>query len=329
MVNVAIDTGYELAVRAMIHLEPGMLVGVDAEGRIPLVHAAQVILNSGIDGYQSLDGISMVLLDNTNIDIEAMKKMVMTRIAVSMHDLVTKDYKSTLQLLPLIESHDTEGWSPLASAAFNNKEALCEFLVGNGCGLCLDMEQKEQLKPKLSCSIHLAAKGGHKTALQLLLDMGVDINKRNSDGVTALLEAIYYNHLSCVKILIERGADVTILTNYGNSVLHRAVWRSTEGEMMKFLLDVVETRELVDIKNASGVTALHDCGFWDSQGPIVQLENAKMLLHAGASLTIKNKYGKTPYEAAWRQGRKELAKYLWSQLSPKQQAQVRPPPSNW
>jgi len=38
-------------------------------------------------------------------------------------------------------------------------------------------EQKKQLKPKLLFRIHGAAMRGHKTALQLLLDMGADINE--------------------------------------------------------------------------------------------------------------------------------------------------------
>jgi len=123
-------------------------------------------------------------------------------------------------LLSLAGSWDARGWTPLASAAFNINDALCEFLVEKGCRLCLDTEQKKQLKPKLSCCIHGAAGGGHKTALQLLLDMGTDINERSSDGTTALLQAVFYNHLSCVKILMEGGADTTIFTSQGRSVLH-------------------------------------------------------------------------------------------------------------
>jgi len=40
MMNVAIDMGYNLAIRAIIHLEPQVLVEVDTEGRTPLVYAA-------------------------------------------------------------------------------------------------------------------------------------------------------------------------------------------------------------------------------------------------------------------------------------------------
>jgi len=316
-------------------------MGVDVEetgikGQTPLAHLAEVVLNSEDINYESWNYIFEALLYQA--DTKIMEKIRLQPgahrcLTASMHELVQtlflKDYKPILVLLSLMKSHDTAGWTLLASAAFNLDEDLCEFLVEKGCSLCLDTEQKEQLKPKLSYRIHVAAKCGHKTALQLLLDLGADINKRNSRGQTALLEAVDNNHLPCVQILTERGADATVLTNEGYSVLHCAAWRSTDSEMMKFLLDEVETQKLVNMKNSNGNTPLHDCSYWPPQSPVVRVENARMLLQAGASLTIRNRNGRTPYEYARGLRRAELTKYLWSKLSPKQQAQEQPPPSNW
>ena len=70
-----------------------------------------------------------------------------------------------------------------------------------------------------------------------MLDMGTDINERSSDGTIALLQAVFYNHLSCVKILMEGGADTTIFTSQGRGVLHWAARQSADCEIMKFLLD--------------------------------------------------------------------------------------------
>jgi len=305
---------------------------VDIEGRTPLVHVAQFVLTSTVDiaHYKPLDYICRVLLDNANTETTKMMAMACVASAVSMHDLVNKGYKSILQLFSLIEARDLEGWTPLASAAFNHKEALCQFLVKKHCNLCLDTEQKKQLKPKLSCRIHGAARSGNKSALKLLLDMGADINERDPEGGTALLGAVYYNHLSCVKMLIERGADATISKSSERTALHHAVWSGNE-QIMKFLLDdVVETRKLVDVKDDSGDSALHGCSHPGHRSPAVCLGVAKRLVQAGASLTVKDKCGRTPYGRArdtdW--GNKEVAKYLWSQLSPEQQAQEKPPPSD-
>jgi len=105
--------------------------------------------------------------------------------------------------------------------------------------------------------------------------MGADISERNSADETALVEAVYYNYLSSVKILIERVADVTISARYGN-MLHYAAWKSAGSEAMKFLLEqVVETRDLVNAKESSGSTPLHDCS--RNSGMDIALEHAKML----------------------------------------------------
>ena len=327
-INVATDMQYGLALCAIAQLELRVVVEVDIEGPTGIAQS-RFGLGPEVNDYETLEDICRVVLDNTNI--EAMKKMAVPRIAVSMHDLVKKAYQSILQLLSLIDSRDAEGWTPLASAAFNSREDLCEFLVGKGCSLCLDteFEQKEQLKPKLSCNIIDASQRGHKTVLQLLLDMGADVDKRNADGETALLEAVYNDHLSCIKILIGRGADVTIPNGAGRNVLHRVAWESTDSETMKFLLDVVEARKLVDMKDSKGDTPLHNCGYSNKQSAVLQLENAKMLLQAGASLTIKNNAEETSYECARSRKRKELAKHLWSQLSPEQRATEIPLPSDW
>ena len=393
MMNAAISMSYELAVRAIIHLEPRVLVGIDIEGRTPFAYAYHLRRNQicdillqnsrldsiqtttevvrlegdfagrvhaaveekcphllwfllgtvekiGINGQTPLAHAAEAFSKDINYgpwNTESVKKMrpkprarrcIDTTMQKLVQELVEKDYKSILVVLSLIEARDAEGWTPLASVAFSNNEALCEFLVGRGCTLCLDTEQKKQLKPKLPLRIHDAATNGYKTALQLLLDMGADVNEINSARDTALLKAVSNNHLSCVKILIERGADATISTTYGN-VLHLAVWESAGSETMKFLLEhVVGTRDLVNANDAHyGGTPLHDCSYNSHKD--IALEHAKMLVQAGATLTIKDRNRETPYERARCWERKELAKYLWSQLSPQQQAQETPPPPYW
>jgi len=402
MMGIAIDMGYELAVCAIIHLDPQVLVGVDTDGRTPFAYAyhlrrneiCETLLHSagldsiqtttevvksegdfggrvhaavegkfphllwfllgtvekiGIKGKTPLARATQAVSEDINYEswnyfcegeeskanTETVEKnrpnseahrCIATSMQELIEELVEKDNWSILVLLSLIEARDAEGWTPLASAAFTCNEALCDFLVAKGCNLCLDAEQKEQLNPELSLRIHDAARCSYMTSLPLLLDMGADINERDSYGETALLEAVSNNHLSCVKVLIERGADTTISTTQGESVLHRAAWRSIGGDMMEFLLEYgVGTRGLVNMEDTNGDTPLHDC----SRNSHITLEHAEALLQAGASLTIKNKAGETPYRCARDQRRKELTKYLWSQLSPEQQAQEEPLPFGW
>ena len=88
-------------------------------------------------------------------------------------------------------------------------------------------------------------------------------------------------------------------------------------------------RKCVYLKGSGGYTPLHYCSLSDNQSPTVRLQIAKMLLQADASLTIKDSNLDTSYEYARVRKRKELAKYLWSQLSPEQQAREKPLPPDW
>ncbi|KAF8423335.1 ankyrin repeat-containing domain protein [Tirmania nivea] len=311
-IHNAIENGNELAVRTLLAM--GMNIEeLNSLGRTPLVHAAvkrqEAICKKLLEKGVSVKGLKMFTSGMTFTE----RFELLVPSTVSMHNGLNTIYKTTLQLLSLIESRNSKGWTPLASAAFNNNEALCEFLVERGCSLYLDTEQKERLKPKLSGSLHVATKGGHKTALQLLLDMGADVNERSSYGETVLLKAVYYGHLPCVKILIKMRADTKISSNGGSNVLHLSASRSTDCEMMKFLLEhVVGIQALVNAQDQEGNTPLHLCSL---NNHIVCLEYAKMLVEAGATLTIKNNDGRTPYEYARFGAKKQLAEYLWSQLS--------------
>ncbi|KAF8423334.1 hypothetical protein EV426DRAFT_603107, partial [Tirmania nivea] len=117
-----------------------------------------------------------------------------------------------------------------------------------------------------------------------------------------------------------------ISSNRGSNVLHLSASRSTDGEMMKFLLEhVVDIRalELVNAKDILGYTLLHYCS---SSSHSICLKNAEMLVQAGATITIKGYLRQTPYDLARDRQMNELAKYLWCKLSPEQQALEKPPP---
>ena len=54
----------------------------------------------------------------------------------------------------------------------------------------------------------LAASEGRLNAVRYLLDQGADLNALDSAGNTALTEATYYGHVSVVKELLLRGANI-------------------------------------------------------------------------------------------------------------------------
>ena len=64
--------------------------------------------------------------------------------------------------------------------------------------------------------------GNEETVLSLLNRNEVNVNDKNKDGSTALIEAARYNHERIVSLLIDRGADINCKNNYGDTALMRA-----------------------------------------------------------------------------------------------------------
>ena len=58
-------------------------------------------------------------------------------------------------------------------------------------------------------ALHLAATHGLDDVLKTLIEMGIDVNIRNGsmNRWTALITAAYCGKISCLKILLENGAD--------------------------------------------------------------------------------------------------------------------------
>ena len=59
--------------------------------------------------------------------------------------------------------------------------------------------------------LHVAARGGHVTCIQLLLDLGVGVDQRNLEFKTSLHEAAQCGHSEAVKLLLRTGAQVDSL----------------------------------------------------------------------------------------------------------------------
>uniref|UniRef100_UPI001CB8E717 poly [ADP-ribose] polymerase tankyrase-2 n=1 Tax=Erigeron canadensis TaxID=72917 RepID=UPI001CB8E717 len=139
-----------------------------------------------------------------------------------------------------------------------------------------------------------AAMHGDLDGLRRALDnLDGSIDEPVEDGDTALHLTCLYGHLSCVQLLLERGASVEAKDEDGGVPLHDAcaggfmeiaqllIAKANSAEGLKRML------ESVDVE---GDTPLHHAARGEHD-QIVQL-----LLSIGASPTKTNVYGKTPGE---------------------------------
>ena len=105
-----------------------------------------------------------------------------------------------------IEFQNKLGETPLMFAAFNNQLELAQVLIARGA----DVNRKGWTP------LHYAATRGHREMIRLLLEHNAYIDSEAENGTTPLMMAAYLAPPLAVKLLLEEGADPT-LVNHGNA----------------------------------------------------------------------------------------------------------------
>ncbi|XP_029705437.1 ankyrin repeat and SOCS box protein 2-like isoform X2 [Takifugu rubripes] len=150
-------------------------------------------------------------------------------------------------------------------------------------------------------AIHQAAWYGQDTCLRVLLSAQPGmINKKADCGETALMVAVSQEHVPCVQVLLENGADPDISNREKETPLYKACERNNTA-MVAALLNhgaVVNTRCLL------GWTALQEAVCRNN------VEVCEMLLRAGAKLSLTNIYGISPLFTAAQSGQLAALRFL-------------------
>ncbi|CAG5136318.1 unnamed protein product [Candidula unifasciata] len=116
------------------------------------------------------------------------------------------------------------GWNALhVAAAYGNVKTM-QFLLAQGCDI-------EAVTREGETALHIAAKHGTSDVVSLLLERNVFLRDRqNSQGVTALLKAIFNsqytfkeNYRRCVDLLLGAGCNPNISSSSKVTALHLAV----------------------------------------------------------------------------------------------------------
>jgi ankyrin repeat protein len=103
-----------------------------------------------------------------------------------------------------------------------------------------------------STLLHFAAKYGHASAAQLLLDMGANLEATATDNSTPLNFSAYYGNLQVMSLLLAANANIHHQDSNGNTPLHDAVQRGHEFSA-KLLLKYGASKH---IKNNKGILPL-------------------------------------------------------------------------
>jgi ankyrin repeat protein len=80
------------------------------------------------------------------------------------------------------------------------------------------------------------------------------VNTKDQDGITLFLEACTYGYQEIIRFLLDKGADVNLIDNDGNSGLHRISMRNSCAD----LIPILKSRGAnIDFRDGQGASAYH------------------------------------------------------------------------
>lgn len=182
-----------------------------------------------------------------------------------------------------IESRNIHGQTPLFHAANEGYDDVLKLLIGRKA----NVNARDARSGRTA--LCKAVERGHHTIIITLLEHGADINTQTSSGTTPL-HRVAGKKLDTVRLLLERGARVDIVSGKHGTALHEAA-RIGTGALVRILLDHGTP---LDMPDTLGSTPLHLAAERASDSE----ETLLALLRGGARLDSRDRMGRTPLHLA-------------------------------
>jgi uncharacterized protein len=195
-----------------------------------------------------------------------------------------------------VSAANLQGVTPLQLAALNGSGTMLDRLIRAGA------DPNAPHTRYKDTALMMAARTGKVDAVQVLLQAGANVNEKEIwGGTTALMWAVAERHPAAVKVLIDGGADINARSNF----VAAANGRGFEGRTPV----VAKPDQHVEEFASGWMTPLM---FAAREG---DLESARLLMAAGASVNAIAGDGKNALSLAIFNGNYEVASYLIDQRS--------------
>ncbi len=217
-----------------------------------------------------------------------------------------------------------DGWTPLHFATEHNQIGATRELVK--CGAGVNVRDQHGFT-----ALMLAKTLEH---IQLLLQLGADINKHNKNGATALEYAALSGKEEIVKFLLSKGADPNLSS--GKGFMRGPLVAAVDGKNIKVVEALLQAGAVVNAESGkdsalasaalqgrldmvslllkTGADPSHiGYGRWTALMAAARSKDAdvtRVLLEAGADVNVKSLDGKTALDIALEEKAEELTNML-------------------
>ncbi len=158
------------------------------------------------------------------------------------------------------------------------KPKIVDYLIKNGAKV--NAKSKHNETP-ISLAIHISTE-----VVEILIDNGVDCNEMFEDR-SLLHDAIGDGNIEGVKLLLDKGANVNIQDEDGNTPLHQLL-RSSGQESLEIAKVLFKKKADPNVRNKQGLTSLQDSVLWKDS-----IKRLKLLIDNGAYVDIEYPKGIT------------------------------------
>ena len=268
----------------------------DEEGNTPLIQAAFY-----------LDAADLARLLDRGADVNATNNAGLTALNKAIWDL--DKTRLLIKRGANVNAATKMGNTPLISAAFAyGSTEVVKALLASGANV-------QAVNALGGNAVVAAAESGDRETLRALLD-----HRGNPDSKThivesgseasALMIAAQMGHIDCVKLLLDRGANLNLRTEHGNA-LHFAAF-SDRHDVARLLMDRgievdVPGQRIVSFRRKdTGLTPLIYACLSERNDPTL----VKWLIEAGANVNAKASSGETALSVARQRGNTKIVAAL-------------------
>lgn len=146
----------------------------------------------------------------------------------ALHIACSRGFYSIAQLLiesgANVSAVSPVGYTPLMAAANNQRLPAIRLLLEKGADINLS-DSRERTALHWAMGQRSLKPDNQKACIHLLIKAGADVNSRDEDGITPLMEAAWFGIGEGVQVLLNAGADKSLLDNSGRSAYKTATSR--------------------------------------------------------------------------------------------------------